>query len=186
MRKKLMFLIPVIIVVIAVVLVLIIVNNSKPLPTETEDNSVSEMAVSEDTLPTITVSNPDVLTIEGRRKLYGQQEIPENKLPKFEEETHKHEAPVVDIYEFGEGVSAPSYVVDSVPSIEEITKVADWCKSRNIEGSLYYFPNSAVIKEDYDSSIDLERCYTCTVNESYDYIIYIDENGEPQQYYYEQ
>ena len=73
-------------------------------------------------------------------------------------------------------------------SYEEIERVAEWCKAQNIKGYILYYESEDDIKENYDPYITLDRCYTCSVTDgelSYDYIIYIDANGDPQQYYYE-
>ena len=73
-------------------------------------------------------------------------------------------------------------------SYEEIERVAEWCKAQNINGYILYYESEDDIKENYDPYITLDRCYTCSVTDgelSYDYIIYIDANGDPQQYYYE-
>ena len=178
MKKKLMFILPFAIIFVAIVITVIIIfvsNNSDVVEQE-------EVVIKpEEVIP----SNPDLMTIEGRTSAFGTYIAP----------THDSEVPVestepdssYDEYDFGDGVYTFNFVIQQVPSYEEIERVAEWCKAQNINGYILQYESEDDIKENYDPYITLDRCYTCSVDDgdvAYDYIIYIDANGDPQQYYY--
>lgn len=178
MKKKLMVILPfaVIFVAILINIIVILVNN------KSEAEVPEEIVIKpEEVIP----NNPNLLTVEDRTSAFGISSVP----------MHNSEVPVesaepdssYDKYDFGEGVYTFNFVIQQAPSYEEVEKVAEWCKVQNIEGYILYYESELDIKENYDPYINLDRCYTCSVDNgdvAYDYIIYIDANGDPQQYYY--
>lgn len=134
--------------------------------------------------------DPRLYTIEGRKELFGSDEDEEEQVnePVTLPDNSESRPVVVDnYYDFGDGVQTWDFVLDEVPSFEEIKAVAEWCKSRGISGTLYYYSTAEQILEDYDPTINLDRCYTCSVvtdTDAYDYVIFINDDGEPEQYYY--
>lgn len=177
----------VIVVACAFVTVALMVRskNEEPQPQQTTDEEVEEEAAETFDVSEITKNgDPRLYTIEGRKELFGLQDEDE---PVTLPETSDTKPVEDNYYDFGGGVQTWDFVLDEVPSFEEIEAVAEWCKSRGISGTLYYYSTSEQILEDYDPTINLDRCYTCSVVTdagNYDYIIYINDAGEPEQYYY--
>ena len=149
-----------------------------------DDEEVETFDVSEITKD----GDPRLYTIEGRKELFGLDDDTDQADEPVTLPDNLESKPVVDnYYDFGGGVQTWDFVLDEVPSFEEIKAVAEWCKSRGISGTLYYYATADQILEDYDPTINLDRCYTCSVvtdTDAYDYVIFINDNGEPEQYYY--
>ena len=179
MKNKLKVILPIAVIFVAIVtnVILMFVYNK------------SEVNVSEDVVikpEEIIPDNPELLTVEDRTSAFGVYESP----------THDTEISVepvepdsnYDKLDFGNGVYTFNFTIQKAPSYEEVEKVAEWCKAQGIQGYILYYESELDIKENYDPQINLDRCYTCSVDNgdvAYDYIIYIDANGDPQQYYYE-
>lgn len=164
-------------------------KTEKDQPTEVTEEEVEEEAVETFDVSEITKDgDPRLYTIEGRKELFGLDDSEEQNDEPVTLPDNSESNPVVDnYYDFGGGVQTWDFVLDEVPSFEEIQAVAEWCKSRGISGTLYYYSTAEQILEDYDPTINLDRCYTCSVvtdTEAYDYVIFINDNGEPEQYYY--
>lgn len=157
-------------------------------PTETTEEEVEEEAVETFDVSEITKNgDPRLYTIEGRKELFGLDDTEQNDEPVTLPDNSESNPVVDNYYDFGGGVQTWDFVLDEVPSFEEIQSVAEWCKARGISGTLYYYSTAEQILEDYDPTINLDRCYTCSVvtdTEAYDYVIFINDKGEPEQYYY--
>lgn len=193
MKKQFSIAIIISVIVVACVFVTVALvhrnNTEKAQPTEVTEEEVEEEAVETFDVSEITKNgDPRLYTIEGRKELFGLDDSEEQNDEPVTLPDNSESNPVVDnYYDFGGGVQTWDFVLDEVPSFEEIQAVAEWCKARGISGTLYYYSTAEQILEDYDPTINLDRCYTCSVvtdTEAYDYVIFINDNGEPEQYYY--
>lgn len=192
MKKHVSIAIIVSVIVVACIFVTVaLVHRNKTEKVQQPQTEKSTVDADAEEVETFDVSeitkegDPRLYTIEGRKELFG---LDDNDDEPITLPDNSESNPVVDnYYDFGGGVQTWDFVLDEVPSFDEIKAVAEWCKSRGISGTLYYYATSDQILEDYDPTIKLDRCYTCSVvtdTGNYDYIIYINDAGEPEQYYY--